>query len=290
MEGNGIFYWDDGSRWEGTFSNNKLHGEGMFYNPRTKASFAATYRNNRLIDENAGNERGGYGSSMRKNRGDRENNIFKREKERERERERERDVEIIKDSIKQSYKEKENFRKEPETREVGRRILFRGRGKIPQRGRREIVVRETVNNIKPNVNVEPGVDRVVEIEEKVIQRDTGKDLDVRDTDEKLPPIENYDRKFEREVNNSQRFQKREIFRERNQREFERERPRGRESEDNNGEEDEKEEDEDSQNENESAREFGRNRMAEIGNKRFYRGGMRKERFKRKSESDEESYE
>ena len=205
-------------------------------------------------------------------------------------------IKEVPNELQSKSKEKENFRKEPETREVGRRLLFRGRGKIPQRGRREIIVRETVNNIKTNVNVEPGVDRVVEVEEKVIQRDTGKDLDVRSTEEKMPlPIENFDRKFEREVNNSQRYQKREIFRERNQREFERERPRQREiereSEDNNGEEDEKEEDEeDSQNENESAREIGRNRMAEIGNKRFYRGGMRKERFKRKSESDEESYE
>ena len=51
MEGNGIFYWDDGCRWEGTFSNNKLNGSGTFYNPKTKSSFNATYKNNRLVQE-----------------------------------------------------------------------------------------------------------------------------------------------------------------------------------------------------------------------------------------------
>ena len=82
MEGNGIFYWEDGSRWEGTFSNNKLHGEGIFYNPKTKARFNATYRNNRLMDEN----NLGYGS-IRKNKGDREN-MFRSDKERDRDRDR----------------------------------------------------------------------------------------------------------------------------------------------------------------------------------------------------------
>ena len=51
MEGNGVFYWNDGSRWEGTFSNNKLNGSGTFFNPKTKSSFNATYKNNRLVQE-----------------------------------------------------------------------------------------------------------------------------------------------------------------------------------------------------------------------------------------------
>ena len=51
MEGNGTFYWDDGCRWEGTFSNNKLNGSGTFFNPKTKSSFNATYKNNRLVQE-----------------------------------------------------------------------------------------------------------------------------------------------------------------------------------------------------------------------------------------------
>ena len=53
MEGNGVFYWNDGSRWEGTFSNNKLDGDGVFYNPKSKTSFNANYRNNRLVQEHS---------------------------------------------------------------------------------------------------------------------------------------------------------------------------------------------------------------------------------------------
>ena len=46
-----IFFWDDGCRWEGTFSNYKLHGDGVFYNPRNKTSFNVSYKNNRIVEE-----------------------------------------------------------------------------------------------------------------------------------------------------------------------------------------------------------------------------------------------
>ena len=301
IEGNGIFYWEDGSRWEGTFSNNKLHGDGVFYNPKTKTSFNASYKNNRLLDENSG----GYGGSMRKNRG------IEREREREREREnifrREKDS---KESYRESYKEKESFRKENiereridrdnrDIRESGKRILFRGRGK--PRERKERGFRTNVNmNINMDSDKEKNSDKDNEMENNDFERNVEK--------ERVIEIDNEDeeeRDFGRGKNKNKlgsgilRFKKREVFREKNQREYEREKPRQieRDSEENNEEENDNEEEdekasdkeeENSQNENE--RQIGKYRMYQRGknNIRFSNNkGNRREKFRNKKESDNE---
>ena len=293
IEGNGIFYWEDGSRWEGTFSNNKLHGDGTFYNPKSKTSFPASYKNNRLIEETNSaftsmrkKERGGENTFRRERERERENyRDSYREKERERERDRDRD----------SLKEKESFRKEGGERETGmgsRRMLFRGRGKgREKRDRGERVEREI------NIEMERDMDREIDIE-----KDMDKDVD-REVEREIE-IENEERDFERGNSNRLgnglmrsgggggvlRFKKKEVFREKNQREFEREKPKEieRESEEeNNEEEDERESEKDEEYQNEyNNRELGK-RMERGKNSRFKTKNSRKDRFKSKKESDEE---
>ena len=301
MEGNGIFYWEDGSRWEGTFSNNKLHGDGVFYNPRTKTSFNASYKNNRLIDENNNTGYTGY-NSMRKSRG------AEREREREREnvfrREKERDKDSYnKESYnKESYKERE--RNENIERENGRRILFRGRGKQRDRKERDNNQRGIRNrdmNINMNINMDSDRDS-----DREKDRDNEMEFDRNIERERVIEIDNDDdeKDFGRGKNKNKlgsgilRFKKREVFREKNQREYERERPKQieRESEDNNEEENENEEEdekasdkeEDSQNENE--RQIGKYRMFQRGKNNKFNNtkNNRREKYKNKKESDNEA--
>ena len=323
IEGNGIFFWEDGSRWEGTFSNNKLHGDGVFYNPKTKSTFNASYKNNKLIEESNSQ----YGS-MRKNRGEREN-IYRREKD--------RDSYVENDSYRDSYKEKDNFRKEGGERENNRRVLIRGRGiarnlrgkgekggeRGGERGQRIQRVERfekgnrniNINNINMNtdmdIDMEGDIDR--EIREKHIDKDDI-EKDYFDRDEIL--FDNEEKSFEKERNNKRiggrilRFKKKEIFREKNQREYIREKPKEIERDsfgnENNEDEDEKvsdkEEEEDSQNENEieNNREIGKKfRTFERENNSRYnrfnnRSNIKREKYQKyqnKKESDEEeSYE
>ena len=327
MEGNGIFYWEDGSRWEGTFSNNKLHGDGVFYNPKTKTSFNASYKNNRLIEES----NFGYGS-MRKNRGgererdrdkdrererdrdDRRENIFRREKERDKDRDRDRD------SNRDSYKEKESYRKEnlerdrnrgkDRDRENGRKILFRGRGK--QREKKEIV-KERVGERYREMNMNMNMDRDSDKDsDKDNEMDNVYDRNIEK--ERLIEIDNDDdeKDFGRGKNKNKlgsgilRFKKREIFREKNQREYEREKPKQieRDSEENNEEENENENEEEDEkvsdkeeenSQNEIQRQIGKYRMFQMGKNnninRFNNikyNNNKREKYKNKKEGDNEN--
>ena len=327
MEGNGIFYWEDGSRWEGTFSNNKLHGDGVFYNPKTKTSFNASYKNNRLIEES----NFGYGS-MRKNRGgererdrdkdrdkdrdrdDRRENIFRREKERD------KDRDSYRDSNRDSYKEKESYRKEnlerdrnrgkDRDRENGRRILFRGRGK--QREKKEIV-KERVGERYREMNMNMNMDRDSDKDsDKDNEMDNVYDRNIEK--ERLIEIDNDDdeKDFGRGKNKNKlgsgilRFKKREIFREKNQREYEREKPKQieRDSEENNEEENENENEEEDEkvsdkeeenSQNEIQRQIGKYRMFQMGKNnninRFNNikySSNKREKYKNKKESDNEN--
>ena len=283
MEGNGIFYWDDGSRWEGTFSNNKLHGEGMFYNPRTKASFKATYRNNKLLDENSSNIGGGGFSSLRK-KGSRERDR-ERERERDRERDRERENvfkkekeidggreierEVYRDGKTEIIKETEIYRNEPE-REPRRKMLFRGRGKIGgNRGRGEMGGRYMNIN---SLNMDRDIERKVEF-------DKHSDRDNNEV-EKQVVIEKEVKEFENPGpkglgNRILRFKRKEIIRDK---------PHKSDSEDDNNEEEEgvsDKDEEDSQNENN--REPGNYRMYQRNKNRFIRG-------RRDGSDGEDSYE
>ena len=304
IEGNGIFYWEDGSRWEGTFTNNRLHGEGVFYNPKTKTSFNATYKNNKLVEES--NSQFG---TMRKNRGE---NLYRRDKDRDSDKEsyKEKDSSDV-------YKEKKSFRKEGG--ENGRRILFRGRGmgrslrgKVErggdrgqrierverfERGNREM----NINNINTNIDVERDIDREIEVE---------KDMDKDFVEREEILVDNEDKIIEKERNNKRigggilRFKKKEIFREKNQREYVREKPKEIERDsyenENNEDEDEKvsdKEEEEDENENENNRELGsKYRTFERGNNNRFnrfnnRSNNKREKFRNKKESDEEeSYE
>ena len=284
IEGNGTFYWEDGSRWEGTFSNNKLHGEGIFYNPKTKASFNATYRNNRLMDEN----NLGYGS-IRKNKGDREN-MFRSDKERDRDRDR--------DSYRESYKEKESFRKEGN--DSGRRVFFRGRGKgKDRRGQRmERVERNEreERNINRNINMDFDRDIEQEVEER---EEKDYDREERERDREIEIENSYNEKrrnISRTGGGMTRFKKREIFREKNQREYEREKPKEieRESEENNEEEEDEKnsekDEEESPNDVEyinNNREYRKPKLIERGKYRFNNRSNRKQGFRNKKQNEEE---
>ena len=278
MEVNGIFYWDDGSRWEGTFSNNKLHGEGMFYNPRTKASFKAIYRNNRLIDENSNIGGGAFGSLRKKGSRERERerenvrenirenvreNVFKKEKEFDRDREIER--EVYRDRKTEIIKEPEIYRKEPE-RESGRKMLIRGRGKIGgNRGRGDRGDRYMNVN---SLNVE-----------RKVEFDTNSDKDNKEIERQVV-VEKEVREFENPRpkglgNGIIRFKRKEIIRDK---------PHKSDSEDDNNEEEEgvsNKDEEDIQNENN--REPGNYRMYQRNKNRFNRG-------RREGSDEEDSYE
>ena len=47
-EGKGTFYWKNGNKWEGYFKNDKMNGEGIFYDGED--SFSAIYKNGELVD------------------------------------------------------------------------------------------------------------------------------------------------------------------------------------------------------------------------------------------------
>jgi hypothetical protein len=266
IEGNGIFYWDDGCRWEGTFSNNKLHGDGVFFNPKSKTSFNATYKNNRLIEE-GGN-----------------NSVFNSLRKKDR---RERGSYGEKDRDRDSYKEKEE--RETTGGMGSRRMLFRGRGKGREKRER-------------------GADRVAERlaeRDADLEREIEKEMDIEKDLDNNPDRELVEREIEIETDDKNfnintnklgnallrsgeagkvvRYKKKEVYREKNQREFEREKPKDeRESEEENNEEEserESEKDED-QNANREARKFGRSNRGKARNNR-------KERNRNKKESDED---
>ena len=219
IEGNGIFYWDDGCRWEGTFSNNKLHGDGVFYNPKSKSSFNATYRNNRLIEENNGTSV--FNSLRKKDRRD-------RDRDRDRDSYREKDREE-RDSLKKEERET--------TGGIGSRRMFRGRGRgIEKRERR-------VERVERDVDLDKDVEKEVEIEREVEKdADGGREVII----EREIEVNNDDKEFGRGNSNKLgsgllrsggdgkglvKYKKKEVFKEKNQREFERERPKDeRESE------------------------------------------------------------
>ena len=268
IEGNGIFYWEDGSRWEGTFSNNKLHGDGVFYNPKSKSSFNASYKNNRLIEESNTSV---FTSMRKKDRRDRDRDSY-REKERD------------------SYKEKD----ERETTGMGsRRMLFRGRGKgRDKRGDRENDLdrdidrdrdRENEKVIEKEIEVEKDGDREVIVEREVVEIDN-EDRDFRNNNNKLGSglLRSGDRP------GMMRFKKKEVYREKNQREFEREKPKDeRESEEENVEEEDERESEKDEEQNYNNREVRKFRM-EMGKSNRTKGKNRgKDRNRNKKESDEE---
>ena len=47
-EGNGVFYWEDGTRWEGPFKNNEMNGEGLYYDK--EESFPVVYNNGEIVE------------------------------------------------------------------------------------------------------------------------------------------------------------------------------------------------------------------------------------------------
>ena len=264
IEGNGIFYWEDGSRWEGTFSNNKLHGDGVFYNPKSKSSFNASYKNNRLIEESNTS----VFTSMRKK--------DRRERDRDSYREKERD----------SYKEKE----ERETTGMGsRRMLFRGRGK--GRDKRE---RGGDRDVDLDRDV---VDKEIEIE-KEVDKDGEREVIVEREIIEVDNDDNYGRNNTNKLGSGllrsgdkpgmMRFKKKEVYREKNQREFEREKPKDeRESEEENNEEEDERESEKDEEPNYNNREVRKFRM-EMGKSNRAKGKNRgKDRNRNKKESDEE---
>jgi hypothetical protein len=251
IEGNGIFFWDDGCRWEGTFSDNKLNGDGVFYNPRTKTSFNTSYRNNRIVEEGMGGGSGLYGSMRKKERGDRgeRENIFR-------------------------GRDKGG---ESGERELGRRMLFRG-GRDRDRENVREIARENVKEIRENIrekkeilnnlgNVPIGIER--EINREVdIDKDGNIEREKEEIIDREIPVDDGE---ERRIGGGMmRFKNREMFREKNQREFERERPPRNESEDNNDDEDERDSDKE-----------------EYRNERFRRNNGR-ERYKKGESDDEES--
>lgn len=262
IEGNGIFFWDDGCRWEGTFSNNKLHGDGVFYNPRTKTQFNASYKNNRLVEEGSGGGGGLYNSMRKKDRGGDRENIFRgRDKDRE------------------SYRDKESFRKEVVERvdrggdrggdrgerggerELGRRMLFRGKQRENRKeGDRNV---EVEREIEREIDMDTGLEK-----EEIIERE----MEVGNDDER--------NNNGRIGGGMMRFKNREMFREKNQREFERERPKDmeRESEDNNDDEDERDSDKEDDSQNENRGKFRDKERLRRNNR---------ERYKNKRESDED---
>ena len=256
IEGNGIFFWDDGCRWEGTFSNNKLHGDGVFYNPRTKTSFNTSYRNNRIVEDSVGGGGGLYGSMRKKERGEREN-FFR-------------------------GRDKGDREKEGGERELGRRMLFRGGRDRDKENMRENVrenIRENIREIKENIrekkdlsnlgNVPIGIER--EINREVdIDKDGNIEREKEEIIDREIPIDDGEREERRIGGGMMRFKNREMFREKNQREFERERPPRDESDDNNDDEDERE-----------------SYKEEYRNERFRRNNGR-ERYKKRESDDEES--
>lgn len=48
-EGKGVYYWKDGSRWEGEFKNNVMNGNGMYY-AIDGDTFEANYENGEYIE------------------------------------------------------------------------------------------------------------------------------------------------------------------------------------------------------------------------------------------------
>ena len=48
-KGKETFYWDDTSRWEGTFVDNEMDGEGTFYDGED--SWSAKYEKGQLVEE-----------------------------------------------------------------------------------------------------------------------------------------------------------------------------------------------------------------------------------------------
>ena len=48
-EGKGIYYWKDGSRWEGTFKDNVMNGVGMYYG-NDGDNYEANYENGEYIE------------------------------------------------------------------------------------------------------------------------------------------------------------------------------------------------------------------------------------------------
>ena len=49
-EGEGIFYWEDGTRWEGPFKNNEMNGEGNYYDK--EESYPCIYKDGEIAEEN----------------------------------------------------------------------------------------------------------------------------------------------------------------------------------------------------------------------------------------------
>ena len=261
IEGNGVFFWDDGCRWEGTFSGNKLNGDGVFYNPRTKTSFNTSYRNNRIVEENTmGGGSGLYGSMRKKerggDRGEREN----------------------------FFRGRDKGDRESGERELGRRMLFRG-GRDRDRENVREVARENVREIRENIrekkeimnnlgNVPIGIER--EINREVdIDKDGNIEREKEEIIDREIPIDDGEREERRIGGGMMRFKNREMFREKNQREFVRERPPRGESEDNNDDEDERDSDKEEEIQN------------NIRNERFRRNNGR-ERYKKGDSDDEES--
>ena len=269
IEGNGIFYWDDGCRWEGTFSNNKLHGDGVFFNPKSKTSFNATYKHNRLIEE-------GTSSSVF-------NSLRKKDR-----RERGSYGEKDRDGDRDSYKEKEE--RETTGGMGSRRMLFRGRGK--GREKRERGIGRGADRVAERL-AERDADLEREIEKEMdIEKDMDNNPD-RELVEREIEIETDDKNFN--INSNKlgnallrsgeagkvvRYKKKEVYREKNQREFEREKPKDeRESEEENNEEESERESEKDEDQN-ANRKFGRSNRGKARNNR-------QERNRNKKESDDD---
>jgi len=185
IEGNGIFFWDDGCRWEGKFSDNKLNGDGVFYNPRTKTSFNASYRNNRIVEENSMGGGGLFGSMRKKERGERENFFRGRDKG-----------------------DTESYRKEGGERELGRRMLFRSG--------REREKKDNIDNVP--IGIEREINREVDID-----KDGNIEREKEEIIDREIPIDDgeIEERGGRIGGGMTRFKNREMFREKNQREFER---------------------------------------------------------------------
>ena len=47
--GKGTFYWDDGSKWEGTFEDNEMNGVGIFYDVDGE-NWEAEYKNGEAVE------------------------------------------------------------------------------------------------------------------------------------------------------------------------------------------------------------------------------------------------
>ena len=231
-----------------------MNGDGVFYNPRTKTSFNTSYRNNRIVEENTmGGGSGLYGSMRKKERGDRgERENF--------------------------FRGRDKGDRESGERELGRRMLFRG-GRDRDRENVREVARENVREIRENIrekkelmnnlgNVPIGIER--EINREVdIDKDGNIEREKEEIIDREIPVDDGEREERRIGGGMMRFKNREMFREKNQREFERERPPRGESEDNNDDED------------------GDSDKEEYRNERFRRNNGR-ERYKKRESDDEES--